>query len=179
MRKVLFLLGHLTDSDLEWMIARGQRQRIPAGTLLIREGQPIAALYLLLEGRLEVSGSAIVGAPIRLGPGEIVGEMSLLDSRPPAANVAAAVDCVVLAIPRSALTAELQRNAEFAARFYRSMAVFLVHRMRNTYQRMGYGKGQPLDAEREYEDELSPELLDQIHIAASRFDRALHRLLAS
>jgi CRP-like cAMP-binding protein len=179
MRKVLFLLGHLTDSDLEWLIARGEKQRVAAGTLLIREGDQIAALYLLLDGRLEVFGSQISGPPIRLGAGEIVGEMSLLDSRPPVANVAAVVDSVVLAIPRSALSAELTRNSEFAARFYRSMAVFLVHRLRSTYHRMGYGKGQVLDEQREYEDELSPELLDQVHLAASRFDRALQRLLVS
>ena len=58
------------------------------------------------------------------------------------------------------------------------MAVFLAHRLRNTYQRLGYGKDQPIDEQEQYEDELSPEILDSVHLAGSRFDRVLQRLLA-
>jgi CRP/FNR family transcriptional regulator, cyclic AMP receptor protein len=179
MRKVLFLLGQLSDSDLDWMIAHGQRQRVAAGTVLIREGRDIDMLYLLLDGVWEVSGSRLGDKPIRLSCGEIVGEMSLLDSRPPVATVTVAADSIVLAIPRADLKIKTEEDAEFAARFYRSLAIFLVHRLRNTYQRFGYGKGESIDEELDYEDELSPELLDSVHVAAIRFDRALRRLLAS
>jgi len=177
MRKVLFLLSQLSDIDLQWMIASGNKQSLRSGTVLIEEGRPIDNLYILLDGILEISASQLGERPFRLGCGEVVGEVSLLDSRPPTATVTAAVDSIVWAIPHDELQQRLDEDAGFAARFYHSLAVFLAHRLRNTYQRLGYGKDQPMDEDREYEDELSPELLDTVHLAGSRFDRALRQLL--
>ncbi|MBN2216599.1 MAG: cyclic nucleotide-binding domain-containing protein [Pirellulales bacterium] len=177
MRKVLFLLSQLSDSDLEWMVASGNKQTVPAGTVLIEEGRRIDDLYILLDGTLEISASQLGDQPFRLGCGEVVGEVSLLDSRPPTATVTAAVDSMVWAIPHDRLERRLDEDAGFAARFYHSLAVFLAHRLRNTYQRLGYGKERPMDEDQEYEDELSPELLDTVHLAGSRFDRALRQLL--
>jgi bacteriocin-type transport-associated protein len=177
MRKALYLLGQLSDADIEWMIAHGRRERLPAGTILIREGQPVNAIYIVLDGVLEVTGSS-VGGRVPLGCGEVVGEMSFIDSRPPGATVTVKADAVLLAIPRAGLSARLQRDPEFAARFYRSLAIFLSHRLRDTVQRLGYGKGQPLRQDVEYEDELDAHLLDNVHLAGSRFDRVRQRLLA-
>jgi bacteriocin-type transport-associated protein len=179
MRKALYLLGQLSDTDIEWMIARGTKEHLLAGTILIREGQPVNAVYLVLQGALEVSGSGLGGGrPIRLGCGEVVGEMSFVDARPPSATVTAAENSTVLAIPCKALANRLQREPEFAARFYRSLAVLLSNRLRDTVQRLGYGKGQPLREDIDYEDELDPHTLDNLHLAGSRFDRVLQRLLS-
>ncbi len=179
MRKVLYLLGELTDNDVEWIIRHGARQRLAPGTVLIKEGQPVGALYLLLDGALEVTGVALGGGrAVRLGCGEVVGEISFVDSRPPTATVTAADRAVVLAIPRAALTAKLGRDHEFAARFYRALAVFLANRIRATGQRVAYAKDQPLNEDVEYQDELGEDVLDNLHMAGSRFDRILQRLLA-
>lgn len=179
MRKILFLLGQLDDADFEWIIAHGNRLQVSTGTTLIQEACPIDSVFILLDGALEVTGSSFVGNPIRLNSGEIVGEMSMLDSRPPAATVTAVEDSIVLALPRDELLAQLQCDSEFAARFYRALAMFLSHRLRNVYQRLGYGHGKSLDEQVQYEDELSPELLDNLHLAGTRFDRVLQRLLTS
>lgn len=176
MRKILYLLYQLSDSDLDWLIARGTKRRVAAGETLIQQGKNIDALYILLDGILEVSGTP-GGKPIRLSSGEVVGEVSLLDSRPPTATVTAASGAVLLEVPRRDLMRKLADDDGFAARFYHSMAVFLAHRLRSTYQRLGYGKGQSIDEDAEYDDELSPEMLDTVHLARARFDRALQRLL--
>ncbi len=178
MRKVLFLLGQLSDSDVEWLIENGLKRNVPAGEMLIERGGHIDMVFILLHGTLQVSGVQLGDKPILLYSGEIVGEISLLDSRPPTTNVAAASDCIVLALPRDKIFAKLEEDVPFAARFYHALAVFLAHRMRNTYQRLGYGKDQPMDEEEQYEDELSPEVLDNVHLAGTRFDRVLQRLLA-
>jgi len=178
MRKALYLLGQLSDTDIEWMIREGARQRIPAGSVLIREGQPIDALYIILDGSVEVSGTGVAGTAIRLGCGEVVGEMSFIDARPPSATVTAAEGLVVLGIPRKSLAAKLEADPRFAARFYRALAVFLSHRLRDTVGRLCYGKGQPLREDVEYEDELDAHTLDNLHLAGSRFDRVRQRLLA-
>ena len=177
MKKVLFLLGQLRDFDIEWMIASGSRRQVRPGEVLIQEGQPVDALFLILDGSLEVSGTGVGAGSVSLGSGEVVGEMSFVDSRPPVATVKAAVNSIVLAIPREALAARLADDVEFAARFYRSLAIFLAHRLRNTAKRLGYGKEQPLEQDTDYEDELSSEVLDSISKAGRQFDLVLQRLL--
>jgi bacteriocin-type transport-associated protein len=178
MRKALYLLGQLSDQDVEWLVVHGTKQRVPAAAVLIREGQPIDAVYILLDGVLEVSGTGTGGKPVRLGAGEVVGEMSFIDARPPSATVTAEGSTVVLAIPREELAAKLERDTAFAARFYRSLAVFLSQRLRDTVRGLGYGKGQPLREDVAYDDELDAHLLDSVHLAGSRFDRVRQRLLA-
>ena len=179
MRKVLCLLGQMSDRDIEWLIAHGRKERVPVGTVLIREGQPLDSLYVVLDGVLEVSGVAVGGdAPLQVGCGEVLGEVSFVDSRPPTATVTSAGDAVVLAVRRSDLKDKLAADAEFAAHFYRSIAVFLAHRLRNTGRRIGYGYGQPMDAHVEYADELGEEVLDNVHLAGARFDRVLQTFLA-
>jgi CRP-like cAMP-binding protein len=178
MRKILYLLGQMSDSDVEWMVQNGRKEHRPAGDVLIREGQPIEALYVVLAGALEVTGPGLDSKnPIRLGCGEVVGEVSFVDARPPMATVKAAVDSDVLAIPRPRLKEKIDQAPEFAARFYRSLAVFLAHRLRDTTRRLGYARGQPLDEEEEYAGELADEILDNLHMAGNRFDRVLQQLL--
>jgi CRP/FNR family cyclic AMP-dependent transcriptional regulator len=189
MRKVFYLLGDLTDDDVEWMLTHGRKERVETNQILIREGQQTDALYVLLQGALEVSfaaaghrspgGAKPAGpAPVRLGCGEVVGEMSFIDARPPSASVTAVEPAIVLVVPRSVLAAHLKENPAFAARFYRALAVFLSQRLRSTVSRLGYGAGKPLNEDVEYEDELAPDVLESVHLAASRFDRVLRRLLA-
>jgi CRP/FNR family transcriptional regulator, cyclic AMP receptor protein len=114
----------------------------------------------------------------RLRSGEIVGEMSFVDSRPPSATVQAVEPSSVLAIPRLALKARLSQDAFFAARFYRAMAVFLSDRLRSTVGLLGYGSGQTLEDEATYADEIDTTVLDNVSLAGARFDLLQRRLRA-
>lgn len=177
MRKALFFLGILNDEDLDWMIATGRRETISAGTVLIQEGKPIEALYIILDGAFTVSIAAQRNQEIaRLLCGEVVGEISFVDSRPPSATVKATKNACVLAISRQQLAAKLEQDARFAARFYQALAVFLADRLRSTTSRLGYGQDAALAAEDEYEDELDPAVLDKVSLAGARFDWMLRRL---
>jgi len=174
MRKIFYLFGQLTDADIEWMLSKGKRERIRAGTSIVREGQPIDSLFILLDGVLEVTGPGLgTDKPIRLGCGEVVGEISFVDSRPPTATVTAAAAAVVLSIPLE----KLEQDHELAARFYRALAMFLSQRLRDTGRRLGYGRSELAPAGTEGEGELGEEVLDNIHMAGHRFDHVLQRLL--
>jgi CRP-like cAMP-binding protein len=180
MKKVLYLLGQLSDTDVEWLIARGTRQTIPAGTTLIQAGETAAALYIVLDGTLAVSVPGLGESPgPLLGCGEVVGEMSFVDARPASATVRAVEETVVFAIPHRELAAKLESDEGFAARFYRSLAVFLSHRLRAVYRRLTAPVPADRGSEADSEDELDPNVLDSIHLAGSRFERVLFRLLAS
>jgi bacteriocin-type transport-associated protein len=177
MRKVLFILGQLSDLDIEWLITAGRKEQVSAGTTLIHEGKAIDALYIVLDGLLSVVMAALGGQEIaRLGAGEMVGEMSFIDARPPSATVTAIQNSVVLAVPRGQLAAKLEQDAGFAARFYRALATFLSDRLRGTVSRLGYSEGQSLQEDVEYSDELDDNVLDTVHLAGARFEWILKRL---
>jgi CRP-like cAMP-binding protein len=173
MRKVFYLLGQLTDADIEWLLAHGTRKRVRAGDVLIPAGEQAQALYILLAGTLIVSFDPSSNrSPIRLECGDIAGEMSFIDSHVPSARVAAVDDAIVFAIDRKALAAKLDADNAFAGRFYHSIAVFMSHRLREASLRP---EGLP---PAEDVDELDMIALHAIQRAAFRFDRVLQRLLA-
>jgi CRP-like cAMP-binding protein len=170
MRKVLYILGHLNDEDVEWM-ARAGRRVAASGHELIRENEPSDDLYFVLEGEVMVSVGGL-GEVARLGPGEVVGEMELVDSAPPSATVVGGPGCLVLALDRESLELRLRREPGFAGRFYKALAIFLADRLRATADRRS-GRARP---EIIAEDELDDAILDQVSVAGARFAHIMKQL---
>ncbi len=177
MKKVLYILGMLNDDDIEWLVRNGRRQVIPEGGVLIREGEAVETIYVTLEGELAVRSSAAGDELDRLGPGEIVGEMSFVDALPPSATVTAVEETVVLSVSRPDLTDKLERDPPFASRFYKAIATFLSARLRGTMDHMGGLDAQALDEDWIEEDELDPNVLDGVYLAGLRFERILKRMM--
>jgi CRP-like cAMP-binding protein len=170
MRKALYVLGILDDEDVEWIASRGRRLGIAKDEVLIREGEPVDAVFILLDGSLSVSAGGTQVATLLSG--EIVGEISFVDAQPPAATVTAAQYSHVLAVPRAMLHAKIATDAWFAARFFRALAVFLADRLRATTARLGYGThDKPAN-----EDEIDLDMMDSVSLAAVRFDKLLKRM---
>ncbi|MDB4949738.1 MAG: hypothetical protein JWM27_2387 [Gemmatimonadetes bacterium] len=108
-------MHEVLDRDLEWVAANGIQQRVPAGCTLIRRGQTVEAVYVVLDGELVVEADAPDEAsPCRLRPGTIAGRLG--GDGPAPATVRAEVDSVVLEVPRSLLDAHIARDPEFEAR---------------------------------------------------------------
>ncbi|MCU0513768.1 MAG: cyclic nucleotide-binding domain-containing protein [Anaerolineae bacterium] len=173
MRKVLYILGELTDSDIAWMIEVGEKKVLPGEAILIREGQVAEGLYMLLSGTLVVvspSGKEIA----RLERGEMVGEMSVLEARTPSVTVKTATPAQVLLIPRLKLQKRLETHEGFAAHFYKAIALFLSDRLRSTTAQLtADGRPQrPTDT-----DELDEKVLDNVYLAGTRFEAMLKRLI--
>ena len=177
MKKVLFILGELDDDDIDWVIETAVRQDVVAGTVLIREGQPIDTLYILLEGTLSVSVAAMGDREIaQLSSGDVVGEMSFIDTRPPSATVTATQPSLVLSIPREQLATKLRQDVGFASRFYRSLAIFLSHRLRVTVNQLGYGSNNQFEMTDLSRDDLTRDAKDNVALAETRLDWLLRRL---
>jgi signal transduction histidine kinase len=94
------LFAELEDADLERLARVTQRIDVPAGQLLMAEGTPGDGLYIVVSGELEVSkreAAADVVLAVR-GPGEVLGEMSLLTSEPRMASVRALRDSELIVV---------------------------------------------------------------------------------
>jgi diguanylate cyclase (GGDEF)-like protein len=81
----------------------------PAGTVLLARGCANDSLFIVLDGTLEVFiGNDLPGHHLALGPGQSVGEMSLMDGHETSATVIAASDCRLLQIPQDKLWPMMQ-----------------------------------------------------------------------
>ncbi len=134
-------------------------------------------MFIVLDGSFAVTLKALKNREIaRIGSGEMLGEMSCIDSRPPSATVTASNDSRVLEISNAELMKQLRSDQGFAARFYRAMSVFLSDRLRGTMAFMGYGESAALQEDKEYAGEIDPSVLDNLSLAGARFETILHRL---
>jgi len=167
MKRVLFFLGQLNDRDVEWMITNGSKLTLETGDRLINKGESVDSLYIVLSGQLAVctNNNETVA---KLEAGEIVGEMSFLESRPPSVSVIVTQPTVVYQISREMITARFVTNMEFRANFYYALALFLSNRLRKTTDQLGYGNP-------EEEDLIDINVLDGVAQAGARFGQILHR----
>lgn len=173
MRRVLFILGQLTDEDTLWLANNGEKLSYNNGSYLISAGEHSDFLFIILDGIAEVktaSGKWLA----KVQSGDILGEMSFIDSAFPSASVVAETNCNVLRIDKTAIAAKLEGDIGFSSRFYKAIAMFLADRLRNTIQSMGFGEDQMhVDAE---EGELDESVLDTVHLAGIRFEKILQAL---
>lgn len=163
MRKALYILGELDDSDIGWLARSGRIRTLAAGEQLIAAGREVRELFFVTEGELAVSTPT--GTRLStLTVGDVVGEMSFVEKRLPSASVTAVGRVEILGVPREALLAAFERDTGFAARFYRALAIFLSDRLRSA------------TADAPGDDDLDEGLLDTLHQAGDRFVRLLNLL---
>lgn len=169
MKRVLFFLGQLNDRDVEWMLFNGSKLELETGDRLINKGEFIDSLYIVLSGQLAVCTNSNHNESIaKLEAGEIVGEMSFLESRPPSVSVIVSEPSVVYQISRKVIDSRLATNMEFRSNFYYALALFLSNRLRKTTDQLGYGNP-------EEEDMIDTNVLDGVAKAGSRFGQILNR----
>jgi SulP family sulfate permease len=109
-----------------------ERQSVPQGTVLIRQGEPPGDLYVLESGRLNVEATTPEGTRMRLSsvsPGVMVGEMAMYLGSPRTADVVAETPCMVLRLGRASLERMEAEEPELAAALHRRLAENLAERV--------------------------------------------------
>lgn len=95
------------------------------GEALFREGEPGDRLYLVREGKVKLgrqSGDGRENLLAVLGPGEMLGELSLFDPGLRTASAVAIVESTVLEVNHQQLTTWLQTNPPVALHLLRALA---------------------------------------------------------
>jgi diguanylate cyclase (GGDEF)-like protein len=109
-------------------LAASSTRELRAGDVLLRAGQPNRTLFIVLDGSLDIHLSGGDNPPhTTLGPGECVGELSIIDSRPVTADVVANEPTVVLEIDRDQLWSMIDVSPELA----RNLLEILAGRVRH------------------------------------------------
>ena len=131
MQTALGLLNELNEEDVDWIFRTGFERHVIANTVIVEEDEPLAYLYIVLEGLFGVRVASIPDSEIgRLGPGEIIGEISFLENMLPSATVVAIESSLLLEIPSVLLEERLKSTPSFGAQFYRALAILNSRRVR-------------------------------------------------
>ena len=103
----------LSEAVRARMAAAGSPLELQPGAFLCQAGDAGDALFVVLEGEIEVLNRSEGGRQVRLaslGKGALAGEMAALDGGARSADMVAARRCRLWRIPRTALLAALQEE---------------------------------------------------------------------
>lgn len=108
------------------LLAAAEEKHLVPGDVLIRQGEPNAAMYLVLSGELGVHLEGTDSEPVAvIGHGETVGELSLLDGSHASASVACRSRAHLLAIKEDAFWHVTNASHAFAVNLLVKLAARL------------------------------------------------------
>jgi CRP/FNR family transcriptional regulator len=129
------LFSELSDEDLEQIASVAVPRSYPKGVRVFHEGDHSDACYIVRSGDLRVTREHPDGRAIALatlGPGDIFGELAMLDGEARSASVEALSDCELLALPATDVRRLLQATAEITVK----LVVALTRRLREANERI-------------------------------------------
>lgn len=98
-----FLFRHLNPAELGAVLARARIERRKRHAVIFRQGDPGSGLLAVLKGQVKITAPSATGKEIVLNiinPGEVFGEIALLDGKPRSADAVALTACELLVIDR-------------------------------------------------------------------------------
>ena len=127
--KSVTLFADLEEEELERFSHVAVPRSFPAGTRVFHEGDDSDACYIVKDGSFRVTREHSDGRAITLatlGPGEIFGELAMLDGDQRSASAEALTDGDLLALPANDVRALLARHPEISLK----LVAGLVRRLR-------------------------------------------------
>jgi CRP/FNR family transcriptional regulator, cyclic AMP receptor protein len=129
------LFADLEEAELERFSRVAVPRSFPAGTRVFHEGDRSDACYIVREGSFRVTREHSDGRAITLatlGPGEVFGELAMLDGDTRSASAEALSDGELLALPATDVRGLLARHPEISVK----LVAALVRRLRAANERI-------------------------------------------
>jgi CRP/FNR family transcriptional regulator len=129
------LFADLEAAELERFSRVAVPRSFPAGTRVFHEGDRSDACYIVREGSFRVTREHSDGRAITLatlGPGEVFGELAMLDGDTRSASAEALSDGELLALPATDVRGLLARHPEISVK----LVAALVRRLREANERI-------------------------------------------
>ncbi len=124
----------LLTAELQALKRTAKTMRFRAGEVIFEQGDPGDGIYVIEEGRVEIS-ALISGQANRMlthmGPGNFFGEMAVLDEQPRSATATAIAETVLSFIPAGEVWSALERSPQMLVSLIREFS----RRMRQTDRR--------------------------------------------
>lgn len=126
-------MGSLKQEQLETMYEQGEVFTLSAGETLIQQGDPQDTLYLILEGKVQVSISndKLERDFIRLRKGDSIGEMTLLDQQSATATVTTLKETTLWKIPHAEVLEFWRSKPKMAAAIFAGLFTLATRRLKD------------------------------------------------
>ena len=112
-----------TGAELRRVLPRLRERAVPAGEVVIREGELGAWCFVVAEGTIDITVSRSRGTArlATLGPGRVVGEIALVDRGPRSASCRAHEDAVILELHAEDLDALAAEDPSVDTRIWQAI----------------------------------------------------------
>ena len=137
------LFASLGEKELDLLLKATTTKKLKSKEVLCRKGDPGNQLYGILSGSLKVATTGTDGKDVMfglMGPGEVIGEIALLDGEERSATVTAVEPTELLTLHRRELTPFLEKNPRAAI----ALASVLAARVRQLSDRAEDRQTMPL-----------------------------------
>jgi diguanylate cyclase (GGDEF)-like protein len=121
------LLHEVPRPLIDTVLHTSASRQLAAGEMLLRAGEDNATLYLVISGAVTVHFATAERPYVRLGPGECVGELSVIDHSRVSADVIACEPTVVMAITRDQFWDLVDTSSAVARNLLRILAGRVRH----------------------------------------------------
>ncbi len=135
--KEIQLFKNLNDEELSIISRKIFIKTYKKDATLFVEGMPGEILYIVEEGGVDIYKKTSKGEAkvANIGPGEIVGEMSLIDDEPRSASGRTNTDSKLIVITKKSFNEILESDPKIAAKICMSLLKIVSKRLRLTDKR--------------------------------------------
>jgi CRP/FNR family cyclic AMP-dependent transcriptional regulator len=123
--KKVSVFKEVPEETLQELLKLLEKHTVPKDEVIFRRGDPGDAMYVIESGRIQISTQDEAGREVvlnRYGPGQIFGEMSLLDGLPRSATATALEDITVMKLPRDVFMSYLKGHPDMAIGMMRDLS---------------------------------------------------------
>ena len=125
-----FLLGKLGEGEIAELLAHSRVASFRAGFEIFAKGSPGQSMMAVLRGSVKITSPSFDGKELIfniIGPGDVFGEIALLDGGERTADAIALTDCELLVIYRRDFLPFLHRRPEIAVMLLETLCRRLRH----------------------------------------------------
>ena len=145
--KKVNILSDLSEEELEEIRKIAKRVEMPAGTIIMREGDVGDSMYLFARGEVSVTKNLTLKigkrgfskaekSMVRLNAQFVpfFGDMAMFENDVRSATITASTDCILYKIKRNAFEQTTEKNPVLGYKLIRKIATVLCHRVRQGNQ---------------------------------------------
>jgi CRP/FNR family cyclic AMP-dependent transcriptional regulator len=141
----IFIFQDLDKEEVEHMVSRSHLLELPAGTVILNEGEEGDSMFVMCQGEVEITKRLTleleedtpkerVMIRLKAEDGVSFGEMALLENEARSATVTALTDCSLMQLPREEFLSLVQENPQTGVKILLRLAQLLSRHLRKTNQ---------------------------------------------
>ena len=126
------IFSSISADDIKKIIGAGKLLRFSAGQVIIQKDHITDEMFIVVDGEIKISINNTDLPSLKIGPGQVFGEIAMLSRTSRTADCIAAVDTQVAIISRQNLIRLIKVEPELAAKFLFNLSSSLSLKLRKT-----------------------------------------------